>query len=65
MLRELRPALIVFGALTLVTGVAYPGVVTLVAQDRCAARSNIWDPARPSRQAQTSPGYPHLPVETP
>ena len=32
MIRELRPALIVFGALTLVTGVVYPGVVTLVGQ---------------------------------
>src|SRR5262245_53369410 len=32
MLRELRPALIVFGALTLVTGVIYPGAVTLVGQ---------------------------------
>jgi K+-transporting ATPase ATPase C chain len=30
MFRELRPALIVFGALTLVTGVIYPAVVTLV-----------------------------------
>lgn len=30
MFRELRPALIVFGALTLVTGVVYPAVVTLV-----------------------------------
>jgi K+-transporting ATPase ATPase C chain len=30
MLRELRPALIVFGALTLVTGVVYPAIVTLV-----------------------------------
>jgi len=30
MLRELRPALIVFAALTLVTGVAYPLVTTLV-----------------------------------
>ena len=30
MFRELRPALLVFGALTLVTGVVYPGVVTLV-----------------------------------
>jgi len=32
MLRELRPALFVFGALTLVTGVVYPAVVTLVGQ---------------------------------
>src|SRR5215510_4538126 len=32
MLRELRPALIVFGVLTLVTGVIYPGAVTLVGQ---------------------------------
>ena len=31
MFRELRPALLLFGALTLVTGVVYPGVVTLVA----------------------------------
>jgi K+-transporting ATPase ATPase C chain len=30
MLRELRPALVVFGLLTLVTGVAYPLVTTLV-----------------------------------
>jgi K+-transporting ATPase ATPase C chain len=30
MLRELRPALVVFGALTLVTGVAYPLLTTLV-----------------------------------
>jgi K+-transporting ATPase ATPase C chain len=30
MLRELRPALIVFGLLTLVTGVAYPLVTTLI-----------------------------------
>src|SRR5512138_1993181 len=30
MLRELRPALIVFAALTLVTGVAYPLVTTLI-----------------------------------
>src|SRR5262245_7418231 len=32
MIRELRPALIVFGALTLLTGVVYPAVVTLVGQ---------------------------------
>jgi potassium-transporting ATPase KdpC subunit len=32
MFRELRPALLVFGALTLVTGVVYPAVVTLVGQ---------------------------------
>lgn len=31
MMRELRPALVVFGLLTLVTGVLYPGVVTVVA----------------------------------
>ena len=30
MLRELRPALVVFGLLTLVTGVAYPLVTTLI-----------------------------------
>jgi K+-transporting ATPase ATPase C chain len=30
MLRELRPALIIFGVLTLVTGVAYPLVTTLI-----------------------------------
>ena len=32
MLRELRPRLLVFVPLTLVTGVVYPGVVTLVGQ---------------------------------
>jgi K+-transporting ATPase ATPase C chain len=32
MLREFRPALVVFGMLTLVTGVAYPLVVTGIAQ---------------------------------
>ena len=32
MLQELEPALVVFVLLTLVTGVAYPGVVTVVAQ---------------------------------
>lgn len=32
MLRELRPALIVFLALTVITGVLYPAVVTLVAR---------------------------------
>jgi len=30
MIREFRPALIVFGLLTLMTGVAYPSVVTLI-----------------------------------
>lgn len=31
MLRELRPALVVFGLLTAVTGIAYPGLVTGIA----------------------------------
>lgn len=32
MMRELRPALVVFGLLTAVTGVAYPGLVTGIAR---------------------------------
>lgn len=32
MLNELRPALIVFALLTVVTGVIYPGIITLVGQ---------------------------------
>jgi K+-transporting ATPase ATPase C chain len=32
MLRELRPALVVFGLLTAVTGLAYPGLVTGIAK---------------------------------
>jgi K+-transporting ATPase ATPase C chain len=32
MMRELRPALVVFFLLTIVTGILYPGVVTLVAR---------------------------------
>jgi len=32
MLRELRPALVIFAALTVVTGVVYPGAVTLLGQ---------------------------------
>ena len=30
MIKEIRPALVVFGLLTVITGFAYPGVVTLV-----------------------------------
>src|SRR5262245_20548947 len=32
MIRELRPALVVFGLLTVVTGILYPGFVTIVAR---------------------------------
>jgi K+-transporting ATPase ATPase C chain len=32
MMRELRPALVVFGLLTAVTGIAYPGLVTGIAR---------------------------------
>ena len=30
MFRELRPALVVFGLLTVITGLVYPGVVTVI-----------------------------------
>jgi K+-transporting ATPase ATPase C chain len=32
MMRELRPTLVIFGLLTVITGIIYPGVITLIGQ---------------------------------
>src|ERR1051326_434432 len=40
MLREVRSAIVVFAALTVVTGVVYPAAVTLIGQGLCPRQAN-------------------------